>query len=132
MTDTDIAPMGPGGTLWSWPNQQVVRTDQRGPGIDTPPLPPDPVDPTITGLTPAPPYSNAANVPVSIAGTGFIATSSVNFDGSTPASITYVSATQLDVVLEVMGIAAGTKDLQVVNAADGTVSAMFPVEVTAA
>jgi len=25
-------------TEWSWPNQQVVRADESGPGIDTPPL----------------------------------------------------------------------------------------------
>lgn len=25
------------GTVWSWPNQQVVRADQSGPGVNTPP-----------------------------------------------------------------------------------------------
>ena len=30
MTDT--------GTVWDWPNQQVVRADESGPGVDTPPL----------------------------------------------------------------------------------------------
>lgn len=26
------------GEVWSWPNQQVVRADESGPGTDTPPL----------------------------------------------------------------------------------------------
>ena len=25
-------------TLWDWPNQQVVRADESGPGVDTPPI----------------------------------------------------------------------------------------------
>jgi hypothetical protein len=27
------SPQGAGGTIWSWPNQQVVRADQSGPGV---------------------------------------------------------------------------------------------------
>ena len=128
MTDVDV--MDAGGTLWDAPNQQVVRADQSGPGVQPEPEP-DP--PTISGTTPAGPFTNAANVNLSIQGTLFGPGSMLFFAGFSPANYTVVSATQIDVVgLEIQGLAPGSHDLSVFDPATGASSLPFPIVITAA
>lgn len=128
MADTEL--FDAGGTLWDWPNQQVVRADQSGPGWEEFPEP-DP--PTITGTTPAGPWSNAANLDVTVHGTLFGPATMLWYAGFTPAAYAVISPTEIQITqLEIGGLAPGTNDLSVFDPATGASGQPFPVEITAA
>ena len=44
MSEVEPDRPNPGGTVWDWPNQQVVRGGGEGPGVNTPPEGASPVD----------------------------------------------------------------------------------------
>jgi len=80
---------------------------------DTPPEPAEP--PVITALTPASAIIGAADAVVTVTGTGFTATSIVNFDG-VDADTDYASATEISFLAPLSSIStAGGVDVIVHN-----------------
>lgn len=94
------------------------------PPAPVPPAPaPPPPAPTIASLTPAGATAAGSNFVLTVTGTGFVATSVINWNGSARAT-TFVNATNLQAPIPATDIAtAGTTTITVVNAAaDGGTS----------
>ena len=89
-----------------------------------PPPAPAPPAPTITTLAPAAATAAGSNFVLTVTGTGFVATSVINWNGSARTT-TFVNATNLQTPIPATDIAtAGTITITVVNAAaDGGTSA---------
>src|SRR5580704_13427047 len=84
------------------------------PGTPGPTLNPSP---SITALTPPSAMAGSANISVSISGSGFIASSAAQWNG-TPVATTFGSASNLSATLTVSDLANGTVGkLTVVNPA---------------
>src|SRR5262245_9359702 len=92
---------GAGGTLWNWPNEQVVRADQSGPGIGmggpgTTGPGGKPSTATVTGLQPTSVQAGGM-VSVIVDGTGFTEDTQIEVVdyGTGPNATSYISATQV-------------------------------------
>lgn len=75
------------GTVYDFPNQQVVRADGSGPGIET-------VAPVLTSTLPTTAVVGASDFTLQCNGNGMVAGSVIVFDGDDMAT-TYVSPTQV-------------------------------------
>jgi len=94
----------------------LAATDGRGAWLGSPAYNPTP---TLTGLAPAQVLVGAGGTTVTLTGTGFVNSGTVNLDGA-PISDTFVSSTQLQVSLSASEFAsAGTHTFVVVNPIPG-------------
>jgi IPT/TIG domain len=95
------------GAVWDFPNQQVVRADGSGPGIET-------VAPVLTSLLPTTAVVGAANLTLQCNGTGMTTQSVIVFDGADMAT-TFVSPTQVTCTITPSTATAGSVDVAVRN-----------------
>jgi len=101
-----------------------------GGGSSAPPPPPPPAAPTIASLTPAAATAGGSNFVLTVTGTGFVATSVIQWNGSARAT-TFVTSTSLQAPIPATDIATpGSAAITVVNPSSngGTSNSVkFPV-----
>lgn len=89
-----------------------------GQSAGPPPPPPNPT-PTVSALSPAATYSGTGGFPLTVNGSGFLASSTVQWNGSTRAT-TFVSSSQLMAQIPSSDLSApGTASITVVNPSPG-------------
>ncbi len=97
----------------------IVVSGCGGGGSSNPPSNPSNPSPTITSLTPSQVTAGAADTTISVAGTGFLSTSAVKWNGAS-LTTTYTSATVISAALPASDLANGTTaQVTVVNPAPG-------------